>query len=184
MIENNIKTIVIDNLTYLNNDTEKAKDALPLMKLLNNIKRKHQLSILVLAHTPKRDATKPITKNDLSGSKMLMNFCDSCFAIGESFQENGLRYLKQIKQRNTEQIYHTQNVITCKIERVINFLQFTFVGFENEMDHLKPFVPKSGDERVPEIVELRKQGHSKVKIAEMLGVSEGLIRKLLKDHQS
>ena len=65
--------------------------------MLKKIKNKYGLSLLILAHTPKRDATKGITKNDLSGSKMLMNFCDSAFAIGESFQKNGLRYLKQIK---------------------------------------------------------------------------------------
>jgi hypothetical protein len=183
VIKDNIKTLVIDNLTYLNNDTEKAKDALPLMKQLNSLKRKHNLSILVLAHTPKRDATKSITKNDLSGSKMLMNFCDSCFAIGESFQENGLRYLKQIKQRNTEQIYHTQNVIICKIENLLNFLQFTFIAFENEMDHLKPYVPKSSDERISEIMELKKQGQPNTKIAEKLGVSEGTIRNLLKGQE-
>ena len=98
LIENtNAKILIIDNLTYLSSENEKAKDALPLMKKLKQIKNKYGLSLLILAHTPKRDASKGITKNDLSGSKMLMNFCDSSFAIGESFQKNGLRYLKQIK---------------------------------------------------------------------------------------
>jgi hypothetical protein len=181
VINENVRILIIDNLTYLKNDTEKAKDALQLMKLLNNLKRKYLLSILVLAHTPKRDATKPISKNDLSGSKMLMNFCDSCFAIGESFQESNLRYLKQIKQRNTEQIYDTHNVITCKIENPSNFLQFTFVGYENEFDHLKQYTPKSSDERMSKILELKGQGLPNTKIAELIGCTEGNIRNILKN---
>lgn len=181
IINEKVRILIIDNLTYLKNDTEKAKDALQLMKILNNLKRKYSLSILVLAHTPKRDATKPISKNDLSGSKMLMNFCDSCFAIGESFQENGLRYLKQIKQRNTEQIYNTNNVIICKIENPSNFLQFSFIGFENESDHLKQFTPKSSNDKLQEILDLKKEGLSNTKIGEKLGCSEGKIRYILKD---
>lgn len=181
VIIENVKILIVDNLTYLKNDTEKAKDALQLMKMLNNLKRKYGLSILVLAHTPKRDATKPISKNDLSGSKMLMNFCDSCFAIGESFRENGLRYLKQIKQRNTEQIYDTHNVIICKIENPSNFLQFNFIGYENELEHLKQYTQTDSDDRLTKILELKSQGVANTKIAEMLHCSEGTIRHILKN---
>jgi len=147
------------------------------MKFLNSIKKKYNLSILVLAHTPKRDASKPLTKNDLSGSKMLMNFCDSCFAIGESAQETGLRYIKQIKQRNTEMIYDTNNVIVCKIEKETNFLKFVFMGYENELDHLKP---RNNEDRLNEILELKKQGLPNTQIAEKLGISEGTVRNILK----
>ena len=181
IIEYNTKIIVIDNLTYLKTDTEKAKDALPLMKFLNSIKKKYSLSILVLAHTPKRDASKPLTKNDLSGSKMLMNFCDSCFAIGESVQETGLRYIKQIKQRNTELIYDTQNVIVCKIEKESNFLEFVFMGYENELDHLKP---RNNEEQLSEILELKKQGLPNTKIASTLGISEGTVRNKIKKSEN
>lgn len=181
VIIENVKILIVDNLTYLKNDTEKAKDALQLMKMLNNLKRKYGLSILVLAHTPKRDATKPISKNDLSGSKMLMNFCDSCFAIGESFRENGLRYLKQIKQRNTEQIYDTHNVIICKIENPSNFLQFNFIGYENELEHLKQYTQTDSNDRLTKVLELKSQGMANTKIAEMLHCSEGTIRLILKN---
>lgn len=183
VINRNTKILIIDNLTYLKNDTEKAKDALQLMKLLNNLKRKYSLSILVLAHTPKRDASKPISKNDLSGSKMLINFCDSCFAIGESSQGKQLRYLKQIKQRNTEKIYDSNNVIICKIENPLNFLQFAHIGLESEFDHLKQFAPKSSSERLTEILELKNQGNSNIKIAEILGCSEGTVRYTLKNQE-
>ncbi len=181
IIEYNTKIIVIDNLTYLKTDTEKAKDALPLMKFLNSIKKKYSLSILVLAHTPKRDASKPLTKNDLSGSKMLMNFCDSCFAIGESAQETGLRYIKQIKQRNTELIYDTNNVIVCKIEKESNFLEFIFIGFENELDHLKP---RNSEDQLNQILDLKKQGLPNTQIASTLGISEGTVRNKIKKSEN
>ena len=181
IVKHDAKIIVIDNLTYLKTDTEKAKDALPLMKFLNSIKKKYNLSILVLAHTPKRDASKVLTKNDLSGSKMLMNFCDSCFAIGESAQETGLRYIKQIKQRNTELIYDTQNIIVCKIEKDTNFLEFVFLGYENELDHLKP---RNNEEQLYEILELKKQGLPNTQIAEKLGISEGTVRNKIKKSEN
>jgi len=131
------RVLIIDNLTYLKNETEKAHNALPLMKHLKALKTRYGLSILALAHTPKRDASKPITKNDLQGSKMLMNFCDSAFAIGESHTDKNMRYLKQIKQRCTECIYDTGNVIVCQTTKPGNFLQFEFLDYATEWEHLK-----------------------------------------------
>ena len=137
IIETDAKILIIDNITYLKNETEKAKDALPLMKHLKALKNKYGLSILALAHTPKRDLSKPITRNDLQGSKMLINFCDSSFSIGESSLDKSTRYLKQIKQRNTEQIYDAENVCVCQIIKPNNFLQFEFLNFGTEREHLK-----------------------------------------------
>lgn len=135
--ETDAKILIIDNITYLKDTTEQAKFALPLMKDLQGLKKKYNLSILALAHTPKRDLSKPITRNDLQGSKMLINFCDSSFAIGESSQDKGIRYLKQIKARNTEHIYDTENICVCQISKPANFLMFEFLNFGNEWEHLK-----------------------------------------------
>jgi archaellum biogenesis ATPase FlaH len=142
-IENNIvlydaKILIIDNLTYLKTQaTETAKEALPLMKRLKELKIKHNLSILALAHTPKRNLIYPITKNDLAGSKHLSNFADSIFAIGESCKDKSLRYLKQLKARATEIIYDSENIIVSEISQPYNFLAFEFVDFSNEREHLK-----------------------------------------------
>lgn len=142
-IENNIvlydaKILIIDNLTYLKTQaTEMAKEALPLMKRLKELKIKHNLSILALAHTPKRNLIFPITKNDLAGSKHLSNFADSIFAIGESCKDKSLRYLKQLKARATEVIYDSENIIVAEISQQHNFLAFEFMDFSNEREHLK-----------------------------------------------
>jgi RecA-family ATPase len=180
IIDTGAKILIIDNITYLKNETEKAKDALPLMKYLKAIKKKYGLSILALAHTPKRDMSKPITRNDLQGSKMLINFCDSSFSIGESNEDNNLRYLKQIKQRNTEQIYDAENVIVCQIDKPLNFLQFEFIKFGTEKEHLKQYTEKDKEQKLLETMELKKQGFSNIEISKKLGVSETAIRKRIK----
>ena len=178
------KVLIIDNLTYLRNETEKAKDALPLMKQLKAMKTKYGLSILALAHTPKRDKAKPITRNDLQGSKMLINFCDSAFAIGESSDDKSIRYLKQIKQRNTEQLYGADNVCACIINKPHNFLQYEFTGFDREWEHLKEPMPGDDDKLAACADELQTQGMSLRQIAAEMNISFSKVQRLLKSNQS
>ena len=179
--ETGAKILIIDNLTYLKNETEKAKDALPLMKHLKALKNKYGLSILALAHTPKRDLSKPITRNDLQGSKMLINFCDSSFSIGESHSDKNLRYLKQIKQRNTEQIYDAENVCVCQIDKPFNFLLFEFVNFGKEWEHLKQHTEKDKENLNEKVSELKQQGRSLREIGAELGISHMKVSRILKD---
>ena len=180
IIETNSKILIIDNLTYLKAETEKSRDSLPLMKHLKALKSKYGLSILALAHTPKRDLSKPITRNDLAGSKMLINFVDSCFSIGESHSDKNLRYIKQIKARNTEIIYDTENVAICQIDKPHNFLQFEFIDFGNEMAHLKQITKEDRETNISKVKELSQQGMSQRKIATELSISLGVVNKYLK----
>jgi hypothetical protein len=169
--------LIVDNLTFLSAENEKAKDALVLMKILKQLSKTKGISILVLAHTPKRDDSKPITKNDLAGSKMLMNFCDSCFAIGKSSQDPSFRYIKQLKQRNTEHIYHAENIILCSIDKATNFLEFCFEEFDLENNHLNTNNTINSNEINEQIKLLISEGLSNVKIGDRLSLSEGAIRK-------
>jgi hypothetical protein len=179
IIETGAKVLIIDNLTFLKNETEKAKDALPLMKHLKALKNKYGLSILTLAHTPKRDLSKPITRNDLSGSKMLINFCDSSFSIGESNTDKNLRYLKQIKQRNTEQIYDAENVCVCQIDKPLNFLLFEFVNFGKEWEHLKQYTEKDKEGLNEKVIELKSKGRSLREIGAELGISHMKVKRII-----
>lgn len=183
-IENSItetgaKILIIDNLTYLKTETEKAKDALPLMKHLKALKSKYGLSILVLAHTPKRNLSNPITRNDLSGSKMLMNLIDSSFAIGESHNDKNIRYIKQIKQRNTEEIYGAENVCVCQIDKPLNFLLFEFVNYGKEWEHLKQYTENDKANLVLQVKELSQQGKTQREIATELTIAVGTVNKYL-----
>ncbi|TWJ00017.1 AAA domain-containing protein [Mucilaginibacter frigoritolerans] len=137
IIETGIRIIIIDNITYLKTETEKAKDALPLMKRLIDLKKKYKLSLLILAHTPKRDLSQPITRNHLQGSKHLSNLTDSIFTIGESVVDSKTRYLKQIKSRSSEVQYDSGNVIECRVHQPDNFVLFEFTGYGTEGYHLK-----------------------------------------------
>lgn len=180
VIDSAVKILIVDNITYLSGDNERAKDALPLMKFLQELQDKYDLSILVLAHTPKIDPYKPITNNHLSGSKMLMAFADSSFAIGKSYQESNWRYIKQIKQRNCEEVYGFDNVIVGEIEKISSFLQFSFIGFESEGAQLKVSTGEEVNDRNTTIVELFKTGKTKSEIGRQLGVTEGTVRNILK----
>jgi RecA-family ATPase len=179
----NAEVVIVDNITYLKNETERAQDAQRLMKILNILKKKLDISILVLAHTPKRDACKPISKNDVSGSKNLMNFCDSSFAIGESFSVNNYRYIKQIKERNVAKIYHSENILIYKIEKINSFLQFVFIDYGDESEHLIHKTKTDVLERNNKIIELNKTGLNNCEIGRQIGVSEGTVRNVLEQNK-
>lgn len=174
------KVLIIDNLTYLCLNSEKSEAASELMLRLIGLKRNHDLSILVLAHTPKRPMTSPITQNDLAGSKKLINFFDSAFAIGKSIKDEGLRYIKQIKVRYGEFSYHSENVIVASIEKQGPFTRFVSQGFSAEREHLKE--PNEEDKAaiIEEVKKLSSSGKSQREISTMLGISVGSVNNYLK----
>lgn len=175
------KILIVDNITYLRSDTEKSKDALPLMKALKQLKKKYNLSLLILAHTPKRDMTKPLTENDLFGSVMQKNFADAMFAIGVSTTDSTLRYVKQIKERSTEKIYGEDNVIVYQVERVGAFLGFVFLQYGKESDYLKQVTEPSKMELEETIYRLHEQGKSYREIAGEVHVSKSKVERLIKN---
>jgi len=133
-----------------------------------------------LAHTPKRDKSKPITSNDLQGSRMLMNFCDSSFAIATSNEHKDRRYLKQMKQRNTQQVYGADNVCVFDIVKPHNFLQYNFVGYSDEKQHLKDPKEKETQELIEKALELKQQGLTLRQIAAELGIHHNRVDRLIK----
>lgn len=179
--ETGAKILIIDNITYLKNETERAKDALPLMKHLKALKSKYGLSILALAHTPKRDLSRPITENDLQGSKMLYNFIDSCFAIGRSNADKQIRYIKQIKARNTATIYDTENVAVCQLDKPYNFVAFEFLEYGAEREHLKQITDTDREQLEQNIIELKTSNPnlSLGDIANQLGTNKMKVKRTL-----
>lgn len=179
IIETGARALIIDNLTFLKSGTETARDALPLMKTLKMLKTKHSLSIMALAHTPKRDSTNPLTINDMQGSAMIANFIDSCFAIGKSVTDD-LRYIKQLKQRSCEQVYHADNVVIAEISKPSNFLQFEFMGHGEESKFLKLPSEKDKDELITNVKKLRSDGFTFREIAEKLNITKSTADRLSK----
>lgn len=183
VMRENAKVVIIDNITWLCNETEQGDRAAELMKMLLEMKRKRNLSVLVLAHTPKRDLTMPLDQNSLAGSKRLANFMDSIFAIGTDFtnQPNG-RYLKQLKVRSAGNQYGATSVIRYEIARDINsaMLCFAEIGYATE-DSLLPSGRQykqarreqslRDDPRFEQIVEMKRNGMSTRQITSQLGLS-------------
>ena len=174
------KILVIDNLSCVISDNEKARNTTPFLIRLNNLKKIHGWSILLIAHTPKRNLFAPISRNDIQGSKSFINLIDSCFAVGESQKDPSIKYLKQIKVRYGAFKYPSDNVLVCKIDKDSNFSSFRFHQFGKESDHLKQLCPVDKSQMKTKALELKNEGHTNVKIAQELGVSEGAVRKWLK----
>lgn len=171
--------LIIDNLSFLCSATEKGDLAGALMLRLVQMRKSKGLSILVLAHTPKRNLSNPITQNDLAGSKKLINFFDSAFAIGRSAKDEKLRYIKQVKCRNTEMEYDSGNVMVCTLEKKECFLQFSRVECATEAEHLKIWSVSELAEREAKAKELNKSGKSISAIAKELGISRTTAHRLI-----
>ena len=175
------RIIIIDNLSYLCNAAEKGSDAGSFMVKLMNLKKEKDWSILVIAHTPKRDPSRPINQNDLAGSKRLYNFFDSAFAIGISGRDNRLRYVKQLKARSCEIQYGGDNVLLYEIIKTDGFLRFSFVGNARESEHLRAFSPEDKEERKQQVAELKDAGKTIREVAVELGLSKSTVGRLFKE---
>lgn len=179
-LQSGAEVLIIDNLSWICSNSEKGDVAGLFMMRLTALKKKHNFSVLVIAHPPKRDMTRPITQNDLAGSKKLFNFFDSCFAIGQSAKDNGLRYIKQIKVRHGEFEYNSENVIVCTIEKNGAFLQLTQLDYADEKEFLKQQSEGEVSHDIENVKELGQQGLSVREIAKRLSMSKSKVQRLLK----
>lgn len=180
----NINRIVIDNLTWICNASEKGDAAGILMAKLLRLKKQYNWSILVIAHTPKRPLTSPIDQNTLAGSKKLINFFDSAFAIGRSAKDENLRYVKQIKCRHGKFEYGADNIIVADITQDSDgFVHFNHIGYAHEREHLKEVTEKEVADLDNQILELHNQGKTQREIGKEVGVSVGKVNKVIKNHK-
>ena len=174
--------IIIDNLTYLCNSSDKGVDAGIFMMKLMNLKKKYGWSLLIIAHTPKRNLSSPITQNDLAGSKKLYNFFDSVFAIGKSAKDDRLRYVKQLKVRAGEFLYDANNIIVYELEKSFGFVHFEFKEYSTEKEHLRERTESDEEKQLKRIKELKAQGKSVRDIAALIGLSKSKVWRLLQNH--
>jgi hypothetical protein len=174
------EVVFIDNLTYISNDLQKGNKALEIMKLLKGLIKRTKISLILLAHVPKRDETFPISKNDLSGSKNIANFADSIFAIGVCLHDQNTRYIKQIKERAVERKYGYDNILMCLINKEKGYLEFEFLRFDNEMNMLLNKKDAELLKRRMDAKQLFNEGKNLRDIGKLLGVSHVTVKKDLK----
>jgi predicted ATP-dependent serine protease len=179
IVDSRSKTIIVDNITYLARETDKGKFALPLMQRLCEWKKERGLSILVLAHTPKRDEAKPLSINDLAGSKILSNFADSVFGIGKSTSDR-VRYVKQFKVRSGELVYSAENVAVFQFEKTDNHLGFSLIGHSKESAHLVHQTDEAKEKLIADVQSMSAEGKSQREISSDLQISLGTVHNYLK----
>lgn len=160
IIEQKLEVLIFDNITALMmQDSKETKAVINLIKYIKTIKQKYHVSVLVLAHTPKRSPYNPILKTDLAGTKVLSDLADSLFAIGVSVKGNNIRYVKQLKSRSLKK-YEANNVICYEIVKDVNFLHFKHTGFCHEKEHLLEKPKNDKQLRAEKIRLLRKENMS------------------------
>jgi hypothetical protein len=118
--------LIVDNLSNVNPDNTQALDAALLVQDFKRMKNELNISILLIGHTPKMIPGVSIELTHLAGSAQLSNLIDSCFALNKVTRGANV-YIKQLKQRNDEQMYGSENVIIGQIEKG-EYLQFKYFG--------------------------------------------------------
>ena len=102
------------------------------------------------------------------------------FAVGASSTQRRLCYLKQVKQRNTAQVYGDDNVCLCRMQKTGNFLQFRFIGNSPEAEHLRTRNQFNREQFAQKAADLSARGLSQRQISRELNISLGYVNKLLK----
>ena len=178
--ERGATVIIVDNISYLKSDTEKARDVVPFMQHLNKIKKRDKLSILIVAHTPKRSGYEPMTLNDIAGSAAVGRFIDSSVGIAQSQTDEGLRYIKQLKERNTFKHYGSDNVIICDLSKDEHgVLGFSYQATESEHKHLRRQTAEDHENRDAEVFEAYQDKQSLREVGAMFGISRQTVKRIV-----
>ena len=154
------RVIIIDNITWICNNAESGDTAGELMQMLIDLKRRKGLSILVLAHTPKRNTAAKLGQNSLAGSKRIANFMDSMFAIGAT------------------QEYGEDHVITAWLVKDGDYISLMHTGYGRESALLAPVEGEAAKLR-QRVLELSQTGMTQQKIADELGISRMRVQRML-----
>jgi predicted ATP-dependent serine protease len=178
-LQTDARIVIIDNLTYLCNSSEKGDVAGLFMMKLIALKKKHTLTLLIISHTPKRNLSNPITQNDLAGSKKLYNFFDNVFAIGQSAQDKRIKFVKQVKVRAGEYLYDSDNVIVYEITNDGGYVHFLHKGYGKEAEHLRDKTEEDDALTRSNIQSLHREGKSVREIADLVSLSKTTVHRII-----
>ncbi len=125
------KFVIIDHIspTLFKNAQLKA-----FVGELKKVKEQYGLTVLLVSNCLNGNNKKPIIEDTLGTSKVLLNFVDSAFAIGTSFQDESVRYLKQVKCR---ECMKNKKVTTVQIKNQ-PYLSMWYVCDTDEECHTDP----------------------------------------------
>lgn len=159
--------IIIDNITWICEETTDNTIAGKIMKRLDSLRKSmSDLSIVVIAHTPKRDRSQPLESRHLAGGKSLSNFCTNLFAISESMSDPNVRYIKHLKCRGNQKQFTIDYVPEMVITKIDAMLKYELMGYGTEQEHLSHMdLSEQADNIDNFIVDLVEKNHSYRSIA-------------------
>lgn len=173
--------LIVDNITFLCINAEKSDEMTRLMQRFSNLKKRKakegkKISVMIIAHTPKRPLCLPLSINDLAGSKKLSIFADSVFAMGKSAKDINTVYLKQLKTRNDKIIHGVDNVKLFTREKVGSMLRF--VEQNPSVDNEMNLLDNSSLAKTEAVKELTAEGRSCRDIARVTGMSKSAVNNI------
>ena len=175
------RILVLDNISYLADEAEKGKNSIKLIKDLKHIRDKYNLTVVVLAHTPKIDETLPISMDHLQGSKMLSNLSDSVLGIKRLMTDDNKTYLKQLKVRSAAMEFGYENVCLMGKFKVDGMLCFKLEGNMSEGDITNSDkAEKRNIDRDQKVFQLHKEGKSLRQIEIEMGIGKSTVDRIVK----
>lgn len=173
------KFVILDNITFACIKSEKAEVAGEFMLKLCHLKRKYGLTLICVSHTTKIHGFKPLVEYDMAGSSKLISLFDAGIAIGRSSKDPHLRYIKQVKVRDGEHIYNSENVMVCEISKEGGWLHLEIRCCERESLHLRDSDSDAAKDELFERVKDRvSKGYSIRKVESELGLTHGTAQRL------
>ena len=169
------KVLVFDNISFMGN-LQSANEAMTIIKALRELRDELGITILVVAHTNKKD-NKPMTINDLAGSAKVGNLIDAAFALGRVIGDTGLRYIKQLKSRSGEKKFEDPVMVVELVKE--NGLHFEYRDTGIEQSLLKLPTDTDEEEIYQMVWELHNQGMSCRRIESELGVSKSKVNSIV-----
>ena len=174
--------VIIDNITAIQVDNEKAAAGGELLQKLNSLRTEYNVSMCIVTHTTKRPKYFEIGVYDLAGSSQLSNQIDNLIALGYSSRDKNERYLKQLKVRDTDFVFQADNVLVMNLAKIDGTLKFTITDTIDEKQLIGERVDRT--ERDSEIQALADKGISSRQIAETLGLGKSRVAQIIKNNRS
>jgi KaiC/GvpD/RAD55 family RecA-like ATPase len=164
IISTGAKVIIIDNMSAISQRGEESDFAAQVMNKLKDFQDKYNLTIIVIAHTPKIEDNTPKVLNMLAGSSNFKNFADNIICLSKSTLGENIRYIIQMKNRYSEIEYDKYNVISIEFvtpNPVNKFLGFTFNSLEAESKMLQTIDASTKEMLIEEV----RDSHKNLKLS-------------------
>jgi len=175
VIENDFRTVVIDDLSAVRKTCDGTRETLALMRDLRRLNDEFHTSILVLAGCREPLGKGLVTESDMQRSRMLCDAADSVFAVGRHLRHPEHAYIIQTRSLNAGTVWNESNAPVGSLTKIDgNFLGFTID---------ERFQPKFDEKKVDLICNVNgahKNGATLREIADIFETSKSTVARLLK----